>query len=271
MAKVSAEFFGECQICGRKHKAPNGFVAKHGYVVKGYGFFVGTCHGADALPYEKSCELLKEVILEQKVAVANLQKHHDNDFPVITDPTTQMLAPSYFKRRGTSYSGTKIFSVMAQAVAYMKTESFTFYRMEPLEVLEGYELVRYNNGSQDTNPLVLLNQLQKKAQVKVEMEIENRKEWISWAESRVKNWTLKDLTPVAKDENAPRILNRFEAKIVQEIKDNKEPVTFNDRHQYYVKNTVTYNRVATLVKDGFLKKLQEGSNKDGNYLQVTLA
>jgi hypothetical protein len=42
---------GTCQLCGKLHKAPGGFIAKHGYTVD-YGFFSGTCHGSDERPFE---------------------------------------------------------------------------------------------------------------------------------------------------------------------------------------------------------------------------
>lgn len=48
---MKATHYGICQICGRKQKAPNSLMAKHGYTVDG-GYFNGTCHGSDEQPFE---------------------------------------------------------------------------------------------------------------------------------------------------------------------------------------------------------------------------
>lgn len=58
---------GHCQCCGRLHRLPGGKLAKHGYEVIGRGqgfggYFSGTCWGSGELPYELSCELVKEDI-----------------------------------------------------------------------------------------------------------------------------------------------------------------------------------------------------------------
>jgi hypothetical protein len=59
MAKQKATHYGHCQVCGSRQKLPNGRLAKHGYTLE-YGFFNGTCFGSNELPYELSCELVKE-------------------------------------------------------------------------------------------------------------------------------------------------------------------------------------------------------------------
>lgn len=59
MAK--ATHWGTCQICARVQKAPNGYMAYHGYKVT-YGFFTGTCRGSKELPYEVSRDVISEVI-----------------------------------------------------------------------------------------------------------------------------------------------------------------------------------------------------------------
>lgn len=57
MHKLS--YIGECQICGRTQKLPNGLVAKHGYKVDPHsGQFMGVCAGSDNKPYEESCDLI---------------------------------------------------------------------------------------------------------------------------------------------------------------------------------------------------------------------
>lgn len=52
--QVKSTHRGHCQICGRLQavQAPKGLLAKHGYTVKGWGYFMGTCQGSDKLPLQ---------------------------------------------------------------------------------------------------------------------------------------------------------------------------------------------------------------------------
>jgi len=51
-----------CQVCGRKIKASSGIIAHHGYK-RPYqsGWQTASCEGARYVPYEVSCERLREV------------------------------------------------------------------------------------------------------------------------------------------------------------------------------------------------------------------
>lgn len=49
-----------CQVCGRKIKAKSGLIAHHGYQRR-YGWQSASCDGARFVPYEVSCDRLKEV------------------------------------------------------------------------------------------------------------------------------------------------------------------------------------------------------------------
>lgn len=65
---------GHCQICGRQqavearaaHNLASGSynttLSKHGYTVKGFGYFAGTCHGSDHLPMEHDVMLTHSTI-----------------------------------------------------------------------------------------------------------------------------------------------------------------------------------------------------------------
>ena len=41
---MKATHDGECQLCGRMQKLPDGRLAKHGYTTR-WGFFQGVCPG----------------------------------------------------------------------------------------------------------------------------------------------------------------------------------------------------------------------------------
>jgi hypothetical protein len=64
MSKTTHTNRGTCQVCGRIQAIDNasGKVAKHGYVVAGYGFFNGVCPGAWHVPAEKSLTVTYAII-----------------------------------------------------------------------------------------------------------------------------------------------------------------------------------------------------------------
>ncbi len=59
-----------CQVCGRPIKSNTGVIAHHGYKRPGYGWQTSSCPGALYLPYEVSCDRLREVIGQVKNFVA---------------------------------------------------------------------------------------------------------------------------------------------------------------------------------------------------------
>lgn len=65
---------GTCQVCGAQQAVNNvtGYIAKHGYTVKHYGFFNGTCTGSDKQPLEVSRYVTDNTIawLRERVALA---------------------------------------------------------------------------------------------------------------------------------------------------------------------------------------------------------
>ena len=69
-----------CQICGREIKINHfGKICHHGYQRTGQGWQTASCLGALYLPYEKSCERLKEVIESTRILFTQEQKYL-NDF-----------------------------------------------------------------------------------------------------------------------------------------------------------------------------------------------
>jgi hypothetical protein len=68
---------GHCQVCGRLQAvmSVSGVLAKHGYQVKGWGYFHGVCQGSDTYPLEhdrtlcdRICETLTSHAAEQAKA-----------------------------------------------------------------------------------------------------------------------------------------------------------------------------------------------------------
>lgn len=64
-----------CQVCGREIKATTGVIAHHGYKrPQGWGWQTASCMGARHLPYEESCEVLKQAVVEVERYVAANEK-----------------------------------------------------------------------------------------------------------------------------------------------------------------------------------------------------
>ena len=71
------EFQGHCQRCGRIQavQVKNGVLAKHGYVVAGFGFFNGVCGGSGSAPLEQAKGYAIEIIAELGQYAAEQEKH----------------------------------------------------------------------------------------------------------------------------------------------------------------------------------------------------
>jgi len=65
---------GTCQICGKLQKLPYGLLSKHGYMTR-WGFFEGTCYGAENKPFEESCAMIQDAILNAKVQIEKTQEN----------------------------------------------------------------------------------------------------------------------------------------------------------------------------------------------------
>lgn len=83
---------GHCQACGRQQAVANkrgvnhGLLAKHGYTVSGWGFFNGTCYGADRLPLEQDHELTDRIIVD-------LMAQHDKSCDMADDLNMRRTDP----------------------------------------------------------------------------------------------------------------------------------------------------------------------------------
>ena len=76
---------GTCQVCGCLQKLPSARLSTHGYTVR-WGFFSGTCHGTNALPFETDCSLIAASVAQAKgqleatrAAIESLIAGHDAD------------------------------------------------------------------------------------------------------------------------------------------------------------------------------------------------
>ncbi len=68
-----------CQVCGRNIKASKGLIAHHGYRRPYDGWQTASCQGARYVPYEESCERLKEIAVVVQDFIS-LQEESLTDF-----------------------------------------------------------------------------------------------------------------------------------------------------------------------------------------------
>lgn len=68
---------GNCQGCGRLQAATKGTLAHHGYTVE-YGYFHGTCYGAQELPLQVSRALLDKNVVGAKAHAQKLRDRADD-------------------------------------------------------------------------------------------------------------------------------------------------------------------------------------------------
>lgn len=87
--QVKSTHRGHCQICGRLQavQAPKGVLAKHGYTVKGWGYFMGTCQGSDRLPLQQERTLTDSTC-------ANVTKHAERMEQRVVDLKAGTVTPA---------------------------------------------------------------------------------------------------------------------------------------------------------------------------------
>lgn len=83
-----------CQICGRSIKAGKGVIAHHGYSRPYEGWQTASCAGARYLPFEQSCDRLREVIEE---VVWFLEKQEQELKNLLETPPDELVV---YEKRG---------------------------------------------------------------------------------------------------------------------------------------------------------------------------
>jgi hypothetical protein len=78
MTTLATRHLGYCQICEGEFKLHEGNMVHHGYRRPGIGNIVGDCYGVGALPYQKSCELVKEFVVVVRNHLSNVTETLDN-------------------------------------------------------------------------------------------------------------------------------------------------------------------------------------------------
>jgi hypothetical protein len=183
MAKATHS--GECQICGKRQKLPNGLLSNHGYSVK-WNMFLGICPGAIVLPYELSCDAIKENLVHVQSRIDNLEARL-LEIQLRTGSIGYVMlykSPTWEDRTGGYY----------------------WEELEFIEKEAGYGSIGYvlQCGKQVFNHGLYSRTVegmaregdQKYIKHVLSPRIRGLKNYKQWAIDRIANWQLKDLTHV---------------------------------------------------------------------------
>lgn len=188
--KNKATHTGHCQMCGRKQKLPNGVIAKHGYVVKGYGYFVGTCPGSGHKPYEQTCELL--VSMEPSI-VYSVQSQKDKIAELAIEPYSATDCPVVIYER---YKGNRVIWTEVREIRHENTYSdgtvrvhYTYEYMQDgaWKALEFYKTgevlaARYFTDIHVNNVLT--------------PNLKGAQQYLAWCKKKIVDWKLSPLEAV---------------------------------------------------------------------------
>jgi hypothetical protein len=191
MNKTAATHKGHCQICGSLQKLPKGRLSLHGYTVA-HGFFSGVCSGARHLPFELSCDLIKNAIERASAALTAVladQKelrtkpespkawvHHYVGFQGRNRSSYRWMQVEILTEEKALDSGRtyKVYSYLAPSVVGSKVVEGT------VKKLDGYYEA---NDSLDV--ALKLNESRAKW---LEHEVDSLRRYIAWQTRRVNSW-----------------------------------------------------------------------------------
>lgn len=193
MAQSKAAHIGECQCCCRRQMLPKGRLAKHGYQVAGYGFFNGVCWAAGELPYEVSCDFIKDTVLPRlRTELQSL-----NEFKTrLLEPATEAKGYHSVYNPHFGYSWKKVDVIEEEGAIYLSyEEQRTIYAEKKLQK---HRTFRYTwiHGTTVQEVVDCMNAHY--ANGEVAKNIQFIEDQITRQERRVAEWKLTDLEPVKK-------------------------------------------------------------------------
>lgn len=233
MARVSSDEVGECQICGSIQKLPSGNLALHGYEVAKYGFFNGICPGSRNLPYEKSCDLVKQSIIDMKKRITDTKNEISKLMVVPKEP---FAIVRYKEPKGYRIGRHMLCVIEENPIGVINISPVTtsnkkiaeyppmVIERENLSILGSYSLTKMSL-------LQMAHYFNKKYVSVLEGQISQMENFIENQKIRVSQWVLKDTTKVK-----AHIANVKAAKDAEKQRNRKPviEVDFPDG-QHYVK------------------------------------
>lgn len=198
---MKATHFGECQICGRKMKAPNGKLSNHGYQIHN-GFFHGSCHGSHELPFEKDRSVLGKVI-EEFSDFIDSKEQYLKDVDSGKEKYKVEVVIKVAKYSSPERVWVDFESVRNEPYAWDEDKTFEVFLIDPKKI-KG-ELFRFNRkySINDDGLIQYVNDEddfytgKKRYQLKLSYELNNHRNMLAELRNRYDGWKLKELDPVA--------------------------------------------------------------------------
>jgi hypothetical protein len=198
---MKATHFGECQICGRKMKAPYGQLSNHGYTVD-HGYFNGSCHGSHELPFEKDRSVLGEVISNFADHIKAKEQYHLD----VKNGKEKYKVPVYSQRGfGSKKLWVDFVSVEKVPYDWDQDRFYEVYLIDPKE-LNGDGLYNYNRQYKlNDDGLIQFTDKENEDKtgisrycLKLSYEIYNYKNTLNGLQKKYDSWKLKELDPIQK-------------------------------------------------------------------------
>lgn len=196
---------GECQVCGRTQKLPNGRLSLHGYTTR-CGFFEGVCGGADHLPLEQDKSLIEGAIKRAEERAEAIKAEQSVLRAPVAPGTTKTWANIYISYKGALFMKPGYYETQVEVYAKENQNRegdhkwLTFhYPVQPGQQEAANERHRElcaNSFPRKTSiEEVVADGNEHHAQYleKTVIEIAN---YIAWQRGRIKNWAPKPLKPI---------------------------------------------------------------------------
>jgi hypothetical protein len=192
---------GECQVCGRRQAAAisSNRIAKHGYT-KQWGFFTGTCWGADNLPLELAHDLLNEAIVRATRHIKGLEAEIAHTKAL---PATHGFYVAWIRDRTNPATGRHTLGIYQRVpVIYLEVEkdfsdgsgTYCAVQIWNREMTERYDQDRDNES---IDAVKKASESREKYIEGLQEDIRQVEKYIEWQRTRIREWTQRELTPIA--------------------------------------------------------------------------
>lgn len=199
---------GSCQCCGRLQKLPDGKLAKHGYVVAGYGYFVGVCRGAGYLPFEQSFDQVARYVREAKEVLARFETSIAEWSKPSTEPQAWLRT---YVQGGGLLPGRYVWCYVPIIATEHPSDAYTYKQPSgdvvniPASVYLTFEFVDKAGKKKHLSDFYgtprslaeLVNHLNAEYVTReLQPEANRIARYIKWQRERIKSWKPAGLTPV---------------------------------------------------------------------------
>lgn len=197
--KNKATHMGECQICGRMQKLPNGRLAAHGYTVE-HGWFNGICPGSGGLPFEQSFDLIEKNMERADEEADDAQSEADRLLSGEVDGNFAWVShffPAEYRLKG-GYEWIKTVIYEEKKTIYDYSWNVHFY------IVNNKRNVEERITIQNYGPHTTLKEMQVELNGKyatgfLKRRAESLRKYVAWQAKRIQDWKFAELTPIASE------------------------------------------------------------------------